>query len=112
MLLKSAAALQDHAILRRLYGPHSAPVFRIAKRCYVGLVCKSSRLLDGERKASNFFSGLILRCFHPCASSFALCAALTTALMSVTRNLPSSSSRMPSMVHPAGVVTASFKRAG
>jgi hypothetical protein len=93
--------------------PHSAPVFRIAKKCYVGLVCKSSRLLDGERNASNSFSRvLILRCYHPCASSFALCAALTTALMSVTRSLPSSSSRMPSMVHPAGVVTASFKRAG
>ena len=45
-------------------------------------------------------------------SSLARCAALTTALIKVTRNLPSSSSRMPSMVHPAGVVTSSFSNAG
>jgi hypothetical protein len=49
---------------------------------------------------------------HPKASSLALCAAFTTALMSVTRSLPSSSSIMASMVHPAGVVTASFSNAG
>jgi len=36
--------------------------------------------------------------------------ALTTALIRVTRSLPSSSSRMPSMVHPAGVVTASVRK--
>src|SRR5581483_1263266 len=49
---------------------------------------------------------------YPFASSFARCAAFTTALISVTRNLPSSSSMIPSMVHPAGVVTASFNKAG
>ena len=41
-----------------------------------------------------------------------LYAAFTTALISVTRSFPSSNSIMPSMVHPAGVVTASFNRAG
>lgn len=45
-------------------------------------------------------------------SSLARWAALTTALIRVTRNLPSSSSRMPSIVHPAGVVTSSFSSAG
>src|SRR5882762_1372204 len=38
-------------------------------------------------------------------SSLARCVAFTTALMRVTRSLPSSSSRIPSMVQPAGVVT-------
>ena len=38
--------------------------------------------------------------------------AFTTALISVTRSFPSSSSRMPSMVQPAGVVTASLSNAG
>src|SRR6266508_5469511 len=42
------------------------------------------------------------------SSSPARLVALTTALMSVTRSFPSSSSRMPSMVQPAGVVTASL----
>ena len=46
------------------------------------------------------------------ASSFARCAAFTTALIRVTRSLPSSSSIIPSIVHPAGVVTASFNSAG
>ena len=46
------------------------------------------------------------------ASSLARCTAFTTALISVTRSLPSSSSMMPSIVHPAGVVTASFSSAG
>jgi hypothetical protein len=46
------------------------------------------------------------------SNSPARCVAFTTALISVTRNLPSSSSRMPSMVQPAGVVTASFNSAG
>src|SRR5262249_25562191 len=38
--------------------------------------------------------------------------AFTTALISVTRSFPSSSSRIPSIVHPAGVVTESFSSAG
>lgn len=46
------------------------------------------------------------------ANSLARCAAFTTALISVTRSLPSSSSMIPSIVHPAGVVTASFNSAG
>jgi hypothetical protein len=46
------------------------------------------------------------------SSSPARLVALTTALMSVTRSFPSSSSRMPSMVQPAGVVTASLSSAG
>ena len=45
-------------------------------------------------------------------SSPARCVAFTTALISVTRNLPSSSSMIPSIVHPAGVVTESFNNAG
>ena len=45
-------------------------------------------------------------------SCFARSVALTTALMSVTRSFPSSSSRIPSIVHPAGVVTASLRSAG
>src|SRR6266404_305670 len=45
-------------------------------------------------------------------SSPARCVAFTTALISVTRSFPSSSSRMPSIVQPAGVVTASFSSAG
>src|SRR5579863_2210886 len=49
---------------------------------------------------------------YPYASSFARWAAFTTALIRVTRNLPSSSSIIASMVHPAGVVTASLRRAG
>ncbi len=49
---------------------------------------------------------------QPKASSLARWAAFTTALMSVTRSLPSSNSMMPSMVQPAGVVTASLSRAG
>ena len=49
---------------------------------------------------------------HPDANSLARCAAFTTALISVTRNFPSSSSMMPSMVQPAGVVTASLSSAG
>jgi hypothetical protein len=46
------------------------------------------------------------------ASSLARAVARITALISVTRRPPSSSSRMPSIVHPAGVVTASFSSAG
>src|SRR5215472_181370 len=46
------------------------------------------------------------------SSSPARLVAFTTALMSVTRSFPSSSSRIPSMVQPAGVVTASFSSAG
>src|ERR1035441_5813459 len=46
------------------------------------------------------------------SNSLARCEALTTALMSVTRRPPSSSSRMPSTVQPAGVATASFSNAG
>ena len=46
------------------------------------------------------------------ANSLARCAAFTTALIRVTRSLPSSSSMMASMVQPAGVVTASLRRAG
>lgn len=46
------------------------------------------------------------------ANSLARWTAFTTALIKVTRNFPSSSSMMPSMVHPAGVVTASFSSAG
>src|SRR5580704_3206769 len=49
---------------------------------------------------------------YPLASSLARCVARFTALISVTRKPPSSSSRMPSTVHPAGVVTASFSSAG
>src|SRR6266576_418486 len=40
------------------------------------------------------------------SNSPARLVAFTTALMSVTRSLPSSNSMIPSMVHPAGVVTA------
>src|SRR5882762_6963717 len=46
------------------------------------------------------------------SSSPARLVAFTTALISVTRSFPSSSSRMPSIVQPAGVVTASFSNAG
>src|SRR5260370_41646790 len=46
------------------------------------------------------------------SSSQARLVAFTTALISVTRSLPSSNSRMPSMVQPAGVVTASLSSAG
>ena len=49
---------------------------------------------------------------YPAASSFARCVARITALISVTRRPPSSSSRMPSTVQPAGVVTASLSSAG
>ena len=49
---------------------------------------------------------------YPYASSLARCAAFTTALISVTRSFPSSSSMMASIVHPAGVVTASLSNAG
>src|SRR5262249_32284751 len=49
---------------------------------------------------------------HPLTSSFARWVALTTALIKVTRRPPSSSSRIPSIVHPAGVVTMSFSFAG
>ncbi len=45
-------------------------------------------------------------------NSFARCAAFTTALINVTRSFPSSNSNMPSIVQPAGVVTASFSIAG
>src|SRR5579885_949372 len=46
------------------------------------------------------------------SSSPARSVAFTTALIKVTRSFPSSSSRMPSIVQPAGVVTASFNNAG
>jgi hypothetical protein len=49
---------------------------------------------------------------YPFANSLARSVARITALMRVTRRPPSSNSRMPSMVQPAGVVTASFSRAG
>ncbi len=49
---------------------------------------------------------------YPAANCLARSVARITALMRATRRPPSSSSRMPSMVQPAGVVTASFKRAG
>ena len=49
---------------------------------------------------------------HPAANCFARSVARITALISVTRNPPSSNSRMPSIVHPAGVVTASLSSAG
>jgi len=49
---------------------------------------------------------------QPAANSFALCVARITALINVTRSPPSSSSRIPSMVHPAGVVTSSLSSAG
>src|SRR6201996_8112758 len=50
--------------------------------------------------------------FHPAASCLARSVARMTALMRVTRRPPSSSSRMPSTVQPAGVVTASLSSAG
>ena len=50
--------------------------------------------------------------FYPAASCRARSVARITALISVTRSPPSSSSRMPSIVHPAGVVTASLSSAG
>lgn len=52
------------------------------------------------------------RVCYPSANSFALCAAFTTALINVTRSLPSSNSMIASIVQPAGVVTASFNKAG
>ena len=45
-------------------------------------------------------------------NSFARSVAFTTALISVTRTLPSSSSSIPSIVQPAGVVTPSLSNAG
>jgi len=54
----------------------------------------------------------LLRAYFSNSNSPARLVAFTTALMRVTRSLPSSNSMMPSMVHPAGVVTASFKSAG
>src|SRR6266851_2217071 len=57
------------------------------------------------------FSILVLAYFSN-SNSPARLVAFTTALMSVTRSLPSSNSIIPSMVHPAGVVTASFSSAG
>ena len=63
----------------------------------------ASRPLSLQRLASSHFSK---------SSSPARSVALTTALISVTRSFPSSSSRMPSIVQPAGVVTASFNSAG
>jgi len=51
-------------------------------------------------------------CFYPAANCLARSVARITALISVTRSPPSSSSRIPSIVHPAGVVTASFSSAG
>ncbi len=51
-------------------------------------------------------------CAQPAANCRARSVARITALISVTRSPPSSSSRMPSMVQPAGVVTASFSSAG
>ncbi len=61
------------------------------------------------------FSPSELLAYDQCAgkaSSFARCAAFTTALINVTRSLPSSNSIIPSTVQPAGVVTASFSSAG
>src|SRR6185503_13017029 len=52
------------------------------------------------------------RTAHPWMSSAALRVARTTALISVTRRPPSSSSSSPSIVHPAGVVTPSLSLAG
>src|SRR6185437_3880819 len=49
---------------------------------------------------------------YPAASSLARIVARLTALMSVTRKPPASSSRMPSTVQPAGVVTWSLSSAG
>ena len=49
---------------------------------------------------------------YPAASCLARSVARITALISVTRRPPSSSSRMPSMVQPAGVVTSSLSSAG
>ena len=57
-------------------------------------------------------SRVIARHYFSNSNSPARCVAFTTALISVTRSLPSSSSRMPSMVQPAGVVTASLSSAG
>jgi len=56
-----------------------------------------------QRVPSDYFSK---------SNSPARCVAFTTALISVTRSFPSSSSMMPSMVQPAGVVTESLSRAG
>ena len=59
-----------------------------------------------------------LSCSHPRPSTTrrttwaARSAALTTALMRVSLIPPASSSRMPSIVTPAGVVTWSFNMAG
>ena len=46
------------------------------------------------------------------ANSLARWVERITALIKVTRRPPSSSSRIPSIVQPAGVVTASFSNAG
>src|SRR6187399_2521415 len=64
------------------------------------------------RQTSNFrvrggFPGDHDDAHQPFTSSRARTVAFTTALMRVVRRPPSSSSRMPSMVHPAGVVTTS-----
>src|SRR2546426_957959 len=76
----------------------SAWVTRSASRMY----SSTSRSAFGcSRSRSRTTSSLA---YFSNISSFARWVAFTTALMRVTRSFPSSSSRMPSMVQPAGVV--------
>jgi len=72
----------------------------------------SSQPLSAGCPRSLAFGDLGKQYPYTAASCLALSVARITALISVTRKPPSSSSRMPSMVQPAGVVTASFSRAG
>src|SRR5580704_11255907 len=83
-----------------------APWFKSSADCNLNPALSERRLQDADAvwvDGGRYFSN---------SSSPARWVAFTTALISVTRNFPSSSSRMPSMVHPAGVVTASFSSAG
>ena len=107
-----------HRITRTLYPttPHANRTERFPPRFtwivaavaiasfYVREVCEKGR--------SRSISIALRQNGYPFASSFARWVARFTALINVTRRPPSSSSRMPSTVHPAGVVTASFSSAG
>ena len=58
------------------------------------------------------WSGVAVETAAFCPSSPATRAAVSTPRASTDRMRPSSSARMPAIVHPAGVVTSSFSAAG
>src|SRR2546426_2919316 len=103
----------NNAMPRDYYRYGDAKLLQSDRQCAQN-IGQTARLGEGRTFCSNHQNAKVGHgeLSYPFTSSRARCVARTTALISVTRRPPSSSSSIPSMVQPAGVVTISFSLAG